>query len=113
MKKNVNVSEQYRNDNSVRQYNQSQTGQFVGEIICKFKQVSQSIPTLAYAQCIPGSYIIPWYQQMLAEQYRNDNSVRQYNQSQTGKFVGLSDDKSATLDIRQYGSWVVWERERG
>jgi hypothetical protein len=26
MKKNVNVSEQYRNDNSVRQYNQSQTG---------------------------------------------------------------------------------------
>jgi hypothetical protein len=30
MKKNVNVSEQYRNDNSVRQYNQSQNGQFVG-----------------------------------------------------------------------------------
>ena len=30
MKKNVNVSEQYRNNNSVRQYNQLQTGQVVG-----------------------------------------------------------------------------------
>jgi hypothetical protein len=43
----------------------------------------------------------------------DNNSVRQYNQSQTGQVVGLSDDKWATLDIRQYGPRVmcVWERE--
>jgi hypothetical protein len=38
----------------------------------------------------------------VSEQYRNDNSVRQYNQSQTGQVVGLSDDKWATLDIWEF-----------
>jgi hypothetical protein len=49
----------------------------------------------------------------VSEQHRNNNSVRQYNQLQTGQVVGLSDDKWATLDIRQYGPRVmcVWERE--
>jgi hypothetical protein len=49
----------------------------------------------------------------VSEQYRNDNSVRQYNQSQTGQVVGLSDDKWATLDIRQYRPRVVCVREIG
>ena len=49
----------------------------------------------------------------VSEQYRNDNSVRQYNQSQTGQVVGFSDDKWATLDIRQYRPRVVCVREIG
>ena len=48
----------------------------------------------------------------VSEQYRNDNSVRQYNQSQTSQVVGLPNDKWATLDIRQYGPRVVCVRER-
>ena len=49
----------------------------------------------------------------VSEQYRNNNSVRQHNQWQTGQVVGLSDDKWATLDIRQYGPRVMCVRERG
>ena len=47
----------------------------------------------------------------VGEQYRNNNSVRQYNQWQTGQLVGLSNDKWTTLDIRQYGSLVMCVRE--
>jgi hypothetical protein len=61
------------------------------------------------------SHIVIWYfiSVDVSEQHRNNNSVRQYNQLQTGQVVGLSDDKWATLDIRQYGPRVVWERKRG